>query len=256
MGQCPTKVKTLTTGEARSIVARVTLWRLPLLSDLTGLAHLFVGRLDTPRPGPASLIPLLRPGATLPLRTVRQVHSSRCIEVPAPADGEAGEADALVTTLRGQALGIATADCLPVIACDAEAGVLSVVHAGWRGTLAGVLDSALDAMTGRCGARPEAIRVGVGPGVGRCCYVVGREVQEAFAQARPGHAASIFARAADGSLHLDLLEANRLAAMERGIRPEHFAALEVCTVCRADLCHSYRVAGPAAGRMWLLAALI
>ena len=236
------------------MVARVTHWRLPLLSDLPGVAHVFVGRGDPPRPDPASLTPLLAPGSGLPLSTLRQVHSSVCLEAPA-APGEAGSGDALVITSRGRALGIATADCLPIVACDPDAGVLAAVHAGWRGTVAGVLEAALDAMAAR-GARAARIRIGVGPGVGRCCYAVGAEVKEAFGRAAPARVEAIFWRKGGGPLHLDLLEANRLAALERGIVPEHFAALGICTVCRHDVCHSYRVDGTAAGRMWLLAALV
>jgi YfiH family protein len=242
------------------MVLRVTHWRLPLLSDLPGVAHLFAGRLDAARPDPASLTPLLaagliaESGAALPLSTVRQVHSSVCLEAPS-TPGEAGSGDALVTSSRGRALGIATADCLPIVACDPDAGVLAAVHAGWRGTVAGVLETALDAMAAR-GARASRIRIGVGPGVGRCCYAVGTEVREAFSRAAPSRVEAIFWRKGGGPLHLDLLEANRLAALERGIVPGHFAALGICTVCRHDVCHSYRVDGTSAGRMWLLAALV
>ncbi len=232
--------------------------RLPLLDGLEGVSCVFVGRGPSPRPDPAGLLRLLDVDGrrTVRLATARQVHSDRCLVVAGDDSGVAGEADALITRERGLALGIAAADCVPLVAIDAQAGVLGVVHAGWRGTLAGVLERALERMQEDLGARPERILVCAGPAAGACCYQVGSEVVEAFGRKRPTHAARALIERRPGEFFLDLIEANRLQAEAAGIFGGRFEALGVCTVCRPDLCHSYRRDGASAGRMWLLATLV
>ncbi|HET6372207.1 MAG TPA: peptidoglycan editing factor PgeF [Candidatus Polarisedimenticolia bacterium] len=238
----------------------MNVFRLPDLFDDSGVACAFVGRLERPRPDPASLVsclaPPLPPGVAVPLLTLRQIHSNRCLVVPAagmPTEGVAGEGDALITTHRRLALGIATADCLPIIAADPEAGVLAAIHAGWRGTAARILAEALRRMVETFGARPSRIRVGVGPAVAVCCYEVGPEVADVFADVRGG--APLVVKKPGGSTHLDLLEANRRQAIENGVPASQFSSVGICTVCRPDVCHSYRREKEAAGRMWALAAL-
>ena len=236
------------------------IFRVPLLDSIPGLACVFVGRDTEPRPVPARLSSVLAsacPGAsaTIPLVTAKQIHSGRSLVVRCGAGGVAGEGDALLTRDAGIALGVATADCLALAAVDPEAGVLAVVHAGWRGTLAGILGEAIHRMVEQLGAAPGRIRVGTGAAAGACCYEVGLEVTEAFRRRNPAHASRSL-RSTDGGTHLDLAEANRLQALDAGVREEHFAALGVCTICRTDACHSYRRDGTGAGRMWMLAAML
>ncbi len=232
--------------------------RLPLLDGLEGVSCVFVGRGPSPRPDPAGLLHLLDVDGRRPVRlaTARQVHSDRCLVLAGDDSGVAGEADALITRERGLALGIAAADCVALVALDPQAGVLGVVHAGWRGTLAGVLEKALERMQKGLGARPERILVCAGPAAGACCYQVGPEVAEAFGRKRPIHTARALIERRPKEFFLDLIEANRLQAEEAGVDGGRFEALGVCTVCRPDLCHSYRRDGASAGRMWLLATLV
>jgi polyphenol oxidase len=243
--------------QPRGKVKNMTLFRLPALEAVNGLTCAWVARGPVARPDPAGLLPLLWHGASPPpLATVSQIHSSRWLRARAPLGAShvvLGEADAILTSEPGVAVGIATADCVPIVAVDAQARALAVVHAGWRGTLAGILRESLAAMKRDLGALPERIVVGIGPAVGACCYRVGEDVAASFAAARPGTTGVVLRR--DGAPHLDLIEENRLQAKEEGVSLRSVHALDVCTVCRADLCHSYRRDGPQAGRMWLLAAL-
>lgn len=236
-------------------------FRIPLLESVPGLACVFVGRGAEPRPQPDRLAAALGIGITraatreaIPVATARQIHSDRCLVVSEA--GNAGEGDALLTDRTGIALGIATADCLPLVAVDPDAGALAAIHAGWRGTLSGILGKALHLMVDRLGAAPRRIRIGAGAAAGACCYEVGPEVAEAFTARAPDCAPRILRRKESGRLHLDLLEANFLQALEVGVRSDHLDALGICTVCRPDVCHSYRRDGAAAGRMWLMAALV
>ena len=112
----------------------------------------------------------LLPGASLV--TVRQVHSPDVVTVTGPI-GEADRpaADAMVTNLPGLILGILTADCVPVVLADAQAGVVGAAHAGWKGAIAGVTDNTLAAME-KLGARRDQISATIGPCIGRASYEV------------------------------------------------------------------------------------
>ena len=123
--------------------------------------------------------------------------------------------DALVTTEPGVAMVILVADCVPIVLADADAGVLAVVHAGWRGTTAGVVTAALSAM-GALGARPERIRAGLGPAIAPARYQVGRDVADAMAENYGDTGGLLWP---DGPDHwtLDLWAANRASLLAAGV---------------------------------------
>lgn len=119
------------------------------------------------------------------LATAYQVHSSRVVVVerPGPVD-QRPQADALVTRVEGIALGILTADCAPVLMCDAKAGVIGAAHAGWRGARGGVLEATIAAMLG-LGASLRHTAAAIGPCIQRASYEVGPEFRDAFASEGP-----------------------------------------------------------------------
>ena len=137
------------------------------------------------------------PGATL--ITCYQIHSADAVTLRGDADPAfRPEADALVTDRPGLALGILTADCAPVLLADREAGVVGAAHAGWKGALGGVTDSAILAMEA-LGARRSRINAAVGPCIARASYEVDDafvdrfctddpQNERFFAAGRPGHA--------------------------------------------------------------------
>ena len=140
-------------------------------------------------------------------------------------DDAIADADALVTARPGVVLAILTADCVPIVLHDPVAGVLACVHAGWRGTVAGVSASALAAMQA-LGSRPSDVIAGIGPAIAAARYQVGPDVHQAVTQAF-GPAAAAFirldtrpdARPAAGPDRwlLDLWAANRHALVEAGV---------------------------------------
>jgi len=110
----------------------------------------------------------------------RQVHSAKAVIATAawkPAD--APDADAVVTSIAGLAIGVLTADCAPVLLADAQAGVIAAVHAGWKGAKAGVIENAINAMES-LGARPGRIAAAIGPAISQAAYEVGPEFMAAF----------------------------------------------------------------------------
>ncbi len=122
------------------------------------------------------------------LLTLYQIHSAEAVAVTAPWNiGEGPQADAMVTDIPGIALGILTADCAPVLFADPEAGVIGAAHAGWKGALFGVTDSAIAAME-RLGARRDRIVACIGPCISQTNYEVGTEFRERFVGAASGTA--------------------------------------------------------------------
>ncbi|HUE79785.1 MAG TPA: peptidoglycan editing factor PgeF [Sphingomicrobium sp.] len=141
------------------------------------------------------------PGAEL--ATVHQTHSATVVRTGRPwARDERPHADALVTDRPRLLLGILTADCAPVLLADADAGVVGAAHAGWRGALAGVTDSAIAAME-QLGARRERIAAAVGPCIGAASYEVDEGFRARFLEQDPGNE-RFFASGPAGKPHFDL----------------------------------------------------
>lgn len=142
------------------------------------------------------------------------------------------EADALVTATPGLALAVHVADCLPIVV--AGAGGIAVIHAGWRGLAAGVIENALARLRTLTGEAPlEAV---VGPGAGGCCYEAGPEVHATLA----GYGAS----------HGRLIDLRAVA--EAKLRAGGVASIGevgLCTLCAPPgLLFSHRRDGPHTGR--------
>jgi YfiH family protein len=161
-----------------------------------------------------------------PVHFGRQVHGVRVAVLPDAgtpdpdpfradltdqADPAAG-VDALVAREPGPALGVLVADCVPVLLADPEAGVVGTAHAGRPGLLAGVLDSVVDAMRS-AGARPERIRVALGPCAGGCCYEVPQAMQDDACAILP----AARSRTTWGTPSLDLRAGCRAALATRGV---------------------------------------
>lgn len=97
------------------------------------------------------------------------------------------ETDALITAQAGLSPGVRTADCMPVILADPETGIVGAVHAGWKGTVGGILRRAVDKMIAQ-GAEPQRIIVYFGAAICEDCFEVGPEVAEKFREAALGSA--------------------------------------------------------------------
>lgn len=113
------------------------------------------------------------------LQTLYQVHSARVVDADEGWPGKPPEADALVCTRPGTAIGVLAADCAPVLLADTQAGVIGAAHAGWRGAVDGVVKATIDAMQER-GAKIENITAAVGPCIGPASYEVGPEFPTPF----------------------------------------------------------------------------
>lgn len=211
------------------------------------------------------------------LAQLRQVHGARVVRVPqdaaaAGSDGTWAAGDALASAAADIALVVKVADCVPILLADRRTGAVAAVHAGWRGTAAGIAVEAVRALAGHFGAAPADLVAAIGPSIGPCCYQVGTEVQDRFIEAgagaqdlsewfslSPGPAAAglgLGAAARDagtavlpGKLWLDTWRANADQLAGAGVPRAQIHVSGLCTACYPGVFHSYRVEGARAGRM-------
>ena len=149
------------------------------------------------------------------------------------------EADGLVTAEKNLPLLCFTADCVPALLCDAEAGVIAAVHCGWRGSVGDILKNAVEAMCA-LGAKPASICAALGPAIGKCCFETDDDVPQAVEAYLGGDAEGLFVRRADGKTLVDLRGANKRRLVQLGLREEHVDVSEECTFCSHDKYWSHR----------------
>lgn len=150
------------------------------------------------------------------------------------------EADGIVTNIKGLPLFCFTADCIPVLLCDPEAGVAGAIHCGWRSTVADILGVAVEKMT-ELGANTKNICAAIGPGIEMCCYETDAEVPEAIEKLLSGDCGdSYFAVGDSGKYMVDLKEANRLRLIQLGLSNENISVSDECTSCNCEKYWSHR----------------
>ncbi len=209
-------------------------------------------------------------GQAWPLARLRQIHSDIVHRVDHPPE-QLLTGDGLVTDTPRLLLAVQTADCLPVLLVDPKRKAVGALHAGWRGTLARIVEKGVGAMRLHFGSEPEDLRAAIGPGIASCCYAVGEEVRDRF-HAQFAYAGDLFrevtesdpvrerypllfmtARApghsdAGRTIYLDLREANRRQLLDAGLSKANITALDFCTACRTDLFFSHRAEKGVTGR--------
>jgi YfiH family protein len=178
------------------------------------------------------------------LARLQQVHGNRVYPIGSAYDGGRGIGDGMVTDVPGIVLAIFTADCVPVLMIDAETGIAGALHAGWRGTLAGIASEGVSAMAA-LGARSHRIRVALGPSIGSCCFEVDAELAERFVLHIPA-AAACRRSGRSGKEHLDLRGIIHLQLQEAGVAASSIVDIGPCTRCSSDRLFSRRAAGGAA----------
>lgn len=189
------------------------------------------------------------------VRTVSQVHGSevhvlRDPEAPRPVRGF----DAIVTDIPGSAVGVLTADCVPILLFDPVGRAVGAVHAGWAGTVQSIAARAVEAMASEYGTRAQDILAAVGPSIGPCCYEVDERVMGPLGGSfEDWEDLSVPAR--PGRWRLDLWKTNRRTLERAGVAPDNIAVMALCTACNPDKFYSHRGSGGKTGRMMAVAVL-
>ena len=180
-----------------------------------------------------------------PLLKLKQFHSNVVLDMKdtwaasQPVDG-----DAAITALGGAALGIQTADCVPILIADRQARVVAAVHAGWRGTAGKIVEKTVGLMVQSYGVAPDDLTAVIGPHNAVCCYEIGEDVVAAV-----NDPAAIVRKPDWDKPHFNQALANKHQLIASGIPEAQVKTSHLCTQCRADLFYSYRREGERTGRM-------
>lgn len=178
----------------------------------------------------------------------RQVHGTHVVEVEAPALEDdarvATEADALVLRRPGVVGGVRTADCVPLLLVAPVHRWAAAVHAGWRGTLAGIAAVVVERAR-QDGVDAGQLRAALGPSIGGCCYEVSAAIAAAFAGA---DLPVLCSRAAAERPHLDLRAINAALLERAGVPAQAIQHCGPCTRCGRDRYYSYRAEPGEEGR--------
>ena len=196
-----------------------------------------------------------------PGRIVRlhQVHGASVVVVKAAAAASPPvEADAAVGDDPSVSLAVRVADCAPILLADRVTGAVGAVHAGWKGTAARVATAAVAVMQEAFGTSPADLVVAIGPTIGSCCYEVGSELVDVFAER--GHERHLIDRwflarpprrgeSARPPLRLDITGSNRDQLVLAGVPEQQIHVAGLCTAMHLDLLTSFRAEQAQAGRM-------
>ena len=161
--------------------------------------------------------------------------------------------DAVVTELPHICIGVSTADCIPVLLHDRKRNVIAAIHAGWRGTVAGIVKKSIEVMRSCYNSHAHDIRAIIAPGISIDAFEVGDEVYEEFCKA--GFTMEQIARrypvtAGGEKWHIDLWEANSLLLQQCGVARENIHIAGVCTYRNHSDFFSARRLGIKSGRIF------
>ena len=161
--------------------------------------------------------------------------------------------DAFITCLPDVAIGVRTADCVPILLYDPVARAVAAVHSGWKGTVLNITEAAIAAMYSTFGTDPCNLRAVIGPAIGPDSFQVGEEVVEQFhAAGFPMAEIHTFRGEGDGSAmsgghHIDLFTANRILLERAGVSASNIQICGIDTYTERAL-YSARRDGAACGR--------
>jgi polyphenol oxidase len=210
--------------------------------------------------------------------SVKQVHSD-IIHVVRIAPSAQLAGDGLITNVPGLLLSIKTADCLPILLADPEHRAVGAFHAGWRGTLARIVEKGVGAMRQEFESDPSKMKAAIGPGIHSCCYEVSEDLRDQF-ESQFAYAADLFVEHFDvdpvrqkypmlflnarapghaevsKQTHLDLVAANQRQLLDAGVREESISISPFCTSCNTDLLFSHRAERGKTGRMMAAVGIV
>ena len=164
----------------------------------------------------------------------RQVHEARVLHVTRlTAKDELTATDALITDEKGICIAVMSADCVTILLHDRKNRAIGAVHAGWRGTVAKILEKTLQEMYAKFGTRGEDVTAGIGPSICQQSYEVGEEVIQAINNAF-GKDSGLMITQPGNKAKLDLWKANKLQLLQFGVRESDIEISGLCTLKNND----------------------
>lgn len=156
--------------------------------------------------------------------------------------------DAVYTREKGICIGVSTADCIPVLLYDLSSGIIAAIHAGWRGTVAGIVQKSIHTMQRTCNLCPATTHAIIGPGISLDAFEVGDEVYDTFRAA--SFPMDSIARRYGQRWHIDLPQANRLQLLACGLSDVNIFQSGLCTYTLHEEYFSARRLGIKSGRIF------
>lgn len=178
----------------------------------------------------------------------RQTHTNCIAEIVEIPKSEIKETDALVTNKTGICLCVQTADCVPILLYDPINGVIAAIHAGWRGTVKKIAETAVQKMVVQYNSIPENIIAAIGPSISPDIYEVGDEVVAAVRDSIP-NPELILNKKNSGKFHVNLWEANRQILLSNGLQAKKIEIQGECSFKQNNKYFSARKDGIETGRM-------
>ncbi len=159
------------------------------------------------------------------------------------------ESDFLITTVPRIGIAVATADCVPLVIYSTKHRVVGIVHAGWRGTVAGIMQKALDAFLPFVHNDKESVRIGIGPAARVCCYEVSQQFGESLHDAYQPYLVT-----RGSKIYFDVVGVNKKIIEECGILSGAIIDQNICTMHDMNYC-SHRASGGNPERQYTVIAL-
>lgn len=157
------------------------------------------------------------------------------------------KADGMITQIKGLALAIKSADCLPIFLFDNKNKVISAIHAGWRGTALKIVKKALKKLEQEFNSNIADIYAYIGPAINGNCYEVGKDVYEHF-KFLGKRKSEFFTKTKNNKFYMDLKGINAYILENEGISIDNIEVCSLCTHCEKDIFYSYRRDGINSGR--------
>lgn len=183
--------------------------------------------------------------------TMRQVHGDNIVAVKDKKLKEAGEADGMITGERDLYLAVLTADCVPLLFVAPRQKLVAAVHAGWRGTLAGIADKTVRLFKSQYDVEASDLEVALGPSIGVCCYEVKDDVTVRLMK-KWGKLTTPSLFVKEGKSFVNLRRLNRDILRASGVPGDQLFQVGPCTSCAAEEFFSYRRERSETGRQMSL----
>jgi len=180
-----------------------------------------------------------------------QIHGTDCFRCSGSGSLHSKQADILLSNKPGIPIAVRSADCLPILMADPTNKIVAAVHAGWRGTAAGVAIKAVEQML-KMGAKQEHIHASLGPAIGPCCFEVGADTAEMLKNsvAGAGHCITYSPEPRPNLTGINLLQLKKA-----GVTEDHIETFYICSCCHPERFYSFRRDRGVTGRHLAVVAL-